>query len=128
MVLPVAGRPTGRVCGPLPRRSGGEGPSGAPGGAVHRRRPGRGGRVAPAAFGSNTVDGGYRLDISQKYPWCGKLALRGANARAEAGAARSEVEDTRLELVETARSAFYDYYLVGRALAVNEEGIRLLEE
>jgi len=38
------------------------------------------------------------------------------------------VEDMRLQLVESARHAFYDYYLVGRALAENEEGLRLLKE
>jgi outer membrane protein TolC len=84
--------------------------------------------TAPGAWGSNTVEGGYRLDLAQKYPWPGKLALRGASARAEAGAAGQEVEDTRLQLVESAMDSFYDYYLVGRALAVNDEGLRLLRE
>src|SRR5437588_11964066 len=48
-----------------------------------------GAQVAPGAFGSNTVEGGYRLEISQKFPWCGKLALRGQSALAEASAART---------------------------------------
>jgi outer membrane protein TolC len=87
-----------------------------------------GAQVAPGAFGSNTVEGGYRLEISQKYLWCGKLALRGANALAEASAAGNTVEDTRLQLVEAARMAFYDYYLVARALEVNEEGLKLLHQ
>ncbi len=85
-------------------------------------------QVAPGAFGSNTVDGGYRFDISQKYPWCGKLALRGEAALAEAAAAASGVDDTRLQLVEAAKDAFYDYYLVARALEVNAENLRLLRE
>jgi outer membrane protein TolC len=84
--------------------------------------------LAPASIGSNQVDFGYRLEISQKYPWCGKLGLRGANAQAEASAAGHDVEDTRLQLVESARNAFFDYYLVERALAVNEEALRLLKE
>jgi outer membrane protein TolC len=84
--------------------------------------------TAPGAWGSNTVDGGYRLDIAQRYPWPGKLGLRGANAAAEANAAGQDVDDTRLQLVESAKSAFYDYYLVGRAITVNEEGLRLLRE
>jgi outer membrane protein TolC len=69
----------------------------------------------------------YRLELSQKYPWPGKLALRGQNAQAEAQAAGNEVEDTRLQLIESATDAFYDYYLVERALEVNAEGLRLLE-
>jgi outer membrane protein TolC len=83
---------------------------------------------APGAFGSNTVEGGYRLEVSQKFPWCGKLALRGANAQAQASAAGHSVEDMRLVLVEAAKGAFYDYYLVDRALAVNAENLKLLRE
>jgi outer membrane protein TolC len=85
-------------------------------------------QAAPGAFGSNTVDGGYRLEVSQKIPWCGKLALRGENALAEASAAGNSVEDMRLQLVESARLAFADYFLVLRALEVNEEGLKLLRE
>ncbi len=84
--------------------------------------------LGPGSFGSNKVDFAYRLEISQKYPFPGKLDLRGVRAAAEASAAGHEVEDTRLQLIETAQDAFYEYYLVGRALAVNEEALRLLNE
>jgi outer membrane protein TolC len=84
--------------------------------------------VAPASIGSNSVEFGYRVEVSQKYPWPGKLALRGAGAQAEADAARHDVDDMRLQLVESAKGAFYDYYLVGRALAVNDEALRRLRE
>ncbi len=84
--------------------------------------------TAPGAWGSNQVEGGYRLDVSQKFPWPGKLPLRGANAAAEASAAGRQVDDTRLQLTEAARMAFYDYYLAARAAEVNEEGLRLLRE
>ena len=83
-------------------------------------------KTAPGAWGSNQVNGGYMLDIAQKYPWPGKLALRGNNAQAEANAAGRDVDDIRLQLIESARNAFYEYYLVGRALAVNDEALRLL--
>jgi outer membrane protein, heavy metal efflux system len=85
-------------------------------------------QLAPGAWGSRDLDGGVRVEISQRCPWPGKLALRGENARAEAMAAREEVEDARLDLVERARAAFAEYYLAARALEVNEEGLRLLEE
>jgi outer membrane protein TolC len=87
-----------------------------------------GAQVAPGAFGSNEVEGGYRLEISQKLPWCGKLALRGQNALAEASAAHNSVDDMALQLIESGKTAFYDYYLVARALEVNEENLRLLQE
>lgn len=84
--------------------------------------------TAPGAWGSNEVEGGYRLEVGQKFPWPGKLPLRGASASADAAAAAQEVEDMRLQLVESAKNAFYDYYLVSRAIVVNEEGLQLLRD
>jgi outer membrane protein TolC len=82
----------------------------------------------PATIGSNRADFAYVIDVSQRYPWPGKLPLRGQNAQAEARAAGWEVADTRLQLILSARDAYYSYYLVHRALEVNEEGLRLLQE
>jgi outer membrane protein TolC len=82
--------------------------------------------LGPGTYGSNTVEGAYRIEIAQKYPFPGKRRLRGENALAEARAAGNEVDDLRLQLIEAASSAFYDYYLVARALEVNAEGLRLL--
>jgi outer membrane protein, heavy metal efflux system len=85
--------------------------------------------LAPDAIG-HLGDGnlGYTLELSQKYPWPGKLRLRGENALAEASAAGNEVDNVRLQLVESAKDAFYEYYLVYRALDVNEESLRLLRD
>jgi outer membrane protein TolC len=85
-----------------------------------------GATFAPASIGSDNVEFGYRLEVSQRLPFPGKLGLRGQSALAEASAAGREVEDTRLQLVESARNGFYEYFLVVRALAVNEENLRLL--
>jgi outer membrane protein TolC len=54
--------------------------------------------------------------------------LRGENAQSEARAAGDDVEVTRLQLIESTRAAFYDYYLAERALHVNREGLGLLQE
>lgn len=85
-------------------------------------------QLAPGAWFSRELDGGVRLEVSQKYPWCGKLELRGENALAQAHAAAYDVADAQLQLVESARRAFYDYYLVDRALTVNRENLRLLRD
>jgi outer membrane protein TolC len=87
------------------------------------------GTIGPGTIGPDDpgINFAYRMEISQKYPWPGKLRLRGQNALAEAGAAGNEVDDMRLQLIESARAAFYDYYLVARALEVNEQNLRLLE-
>src|SRR5262249_37050477 len=41
--------------------------------------------------------------------------------------ASHDVDDMRLQLIESAKSAFYDYYLVSRGLVVNKEGLDLLK-
>ncbi len=85
--------------------------------------------VGPDTFSPDDagVHFAWRLEVAQKYPWPGKLKLRGESALAEARAAGNEFADMRLQLVESARTAFSDYYLVGRALEVNAESLRLLE-
>jgi outer membrane protein TolC len=83
--------------------------------------------AAPASIGSNDVEFGYRVEVMQKLPFPGKLRLRGQNAAAEADAAGRDVEDARLQLVESARNAFYEYFWVFRALAVNDENLELLK-
>lgn len=82
----------------------------------------------PSSIGSRNVEFAYRLEASQRLPYPGKRALRGQNALAEARAASSDVEDTRLQLVESARMAFFDYFLVERALEVNRQNLELLQE
>src|SRR5262249_14615290 len=83
------------------------------------------GTISPDDQGVEVADD---LEIDEKRPFPGKLKLRGENALAEASAAERDVADMRLQLVESARTAFYDYYLVDRALAVNEESLRLLRD
>ena len=70
--------------------------------------------LAPASLGSNTVEGAYTLELSQKFPWCGKRAARGRSAKGEANSAFADAQETRLRLIETAEKAFFDYYLVAR--------------
>jgi outer membrane protein TolC len=83
------------------------------------------GTIAPDDRG---VEFAYRLEISQKLPYPGKLRLQGENALASASAAGRDVDDMRLQLVESAQTAFYDYYLVDRALEVNDDSLRLLRD
>jgi outer membrane protein TolC len=73
------------------------------------------------------VEFASRLEISQKYPWPGKRQLRGQNAIAASNAAANDVDDMRLQLVESAQNAFYDYFLAERALEVNQESLDLLK-
>jgi outer membrane protein, heavy metal efflux system len=86
------------------------------------------GMMAPDAFDSAEVDNGYALQASQKIPWCGKRAARGRQARAEAGAAYHEWQDSRVRLDEVTRTAFYEYYLTHRQLELNNENLRVLSQ
>jgi len=87
-----------------------------------------GATIGPETFAPDDkgVEFAYRLEISQKYPWPGKRQLRGQNATMSAQAAADDVDDIRLQLVESARNAFYDYYLAERALEVNQQSLDLL--
>jgi outer membrane protein TolC len=82
------------------------------------------GTIAPDDPGVNFA---YRLEVSQKIPFPGKRRLRGQNALAEASAAGHDVDDMRLQLVESARDAFYEYYLAERGLEVNGRTLDFLE-
>lgn len=84
--------------------------------------------VAPASLGSNKVNDSARFEISQKFPFPGKRGLRGEAAQAQTVAAGYDLEDTKLQLIESTKTAYADYYLAERALEVNTEGLKLLEE
>jgi outer membrane protein TolC len=84
--------------------------------------------LGPATYGSSTVQEAYRVEISQKYPYCGKRRLRGENAQAEARAAGNDIDDMRLRLAEAAKVGLYDYYFVARALDINADSLDLLRQ
>jgi outer membrane protein TolC len=87
-----------------------------------------GGFVGPASIGSRDVDFAYRVEVSQAFPFPGKLALRGESARNEAAAAVADLDNARLVLAESTRGAFADYFLAARSAEVNAEGLKLLGE
>lgn len=84
--------------------------------------------LAPASIGSGSVDFGQDIAASQSIPWPGKLLLRGEMARSEASAALETLEDARRLLANTARAAFYDWFLVHRSLEINAANYQLLED
>ncbi|MBI3464161.1 MAG: TolC family protein [Planctomycetes bacterium] len=84
--------------------------------------------LGPGSWGSDEVNSAYTLEASQKLPWPGKRQLRGDVALAEASAARFDIGDTRLRLVEAAKLSFFDYYLVERELEVNDRNTQIVQE
>lgn len=81
--------------------------------------------VGPKGVGTDD-GGGWMVQASQRYPWPGKRQLRGAAAQSEADVMRGDIGDTRLRLAESARMAFYDYYLAQRLAEVNAATRKLL--
>jgi outer membrane protein TolC len=84
--------------------------------------------IAPRSFGSSSVDDAYKIDLSQKLPFPGKLALRGQAALAEAEAAQRDFEAVRLRLATIASLLYDDYYFLARSVEINAEHIALLED
>jgi outer membrane protein, heavy metal efflux system len=89
--------------------------------------------LAPASLNSGIASipgnsAGYAVGGAQKLPWFGKRELRGNAALADSRAARWDVEDARLSLIEAAGIAYYDYYLVRQDLALNEQNTAKLRE
>jgi outer membrane protein, heavy metal efflux system len=84
--------------------------------------------MAPASFGSNQVESAYILSASQKLPWFGKRDARGRQAQAEASAAFQDSQDTRLQVAQVTRLAFYDYYLVERENELNAQNESVMRE
>ena len=83
---------------------------------------------APLSIGSEEVSFGQEVEVSQALPFPGKRRVRAAAAEAEAGAAWEEYRAARLELATAAALLFADYYLVDRAMEINTEHLRLLDE
>lgn len=70
---------------------------------------------------------GQSVELSQKLPWPGKLALAGEVALAEAEAAKIELDAVRLQLALAASLLFDRYYLVARSRELNDDHRELLE-
>lgn len=84
--------------------------------------------TAPFSAGSPNTDYAARIEIGQKFLYPGKRGLKGTAALAEAGAATRDVEDVRLQLVESAKAALADYFAAEKGRGVAEENLRLLAE
>ncbi len=65
--------------------------------------------------------------LSQVFPWFGKLELRADAAAAAAKAQRQQFEVKKLAVFYEVKDAYYEYYFLGRAIAVVQENVDLVE-
>jgi outer membrane protein TolC len=82
--------------------------------------------LAPLSIGDDDARFGQIISFGQRLPYPGKRSLRGEIATAEAEASRFDFEEVRLLLATRASQIFDDYYLVHRAIEINDEHIDLL--
>jgi outer membrane protein TolC len=68
----------------------------------------------------------HKFRIAQMFPWFGKLELRGNAAGEEAEAARQRYEAQKVRLFYEVKEAYYEYYYLGRAIAVVRDQLRFV--
>ena len=84
--------------------------------------------AAPETRNINGRDFGQKIQLSQKLPWPGKLALREDSARYEAVASAENIAVLRLQLTETASKIYADCYYIHEALRINKVNQSLWQE
>jgi len=67
------------------------------------------------------------LGVEQTIPWPGKLITGTQMAQQEAAAEFQRFQAERVKLFGEVKQAYYEYYYLGRAIAVTEENCRLME-
>src|SRR5262245_31820071 len=82
--------------------------------------------LAPLSVGSNAPFG-QEIEVRQALPYPGKRQARAAMAEAEAGAAFQDYREALLELTTQAATLAGHWYLVHRALEINEQHLGLLD-
>jgi len=84
--------------------------------------------LAPATVASGSTSFGQKIEVSQHFPWPGKLRLRGEAALGRVEVAGDDFEDARQHLLQSVAHTFYAYQFVHRALAINRAKQELLVE
>jgi outer membrane protein TolC len=84
--------------------------------------------VAPLSIGSGDAGFGQELRVEQPLPFPGRRSLRRSQTEAEADAVLSDYHAAVVELSAMAALLFEDYRLVQRAIEINKEHLRLLQD
>ena len=84
--------------------------------------------LAPGTIGSDESVYGQKIELVQRFPWPGKLGLRGEVALGDAEAMGDELESARQHLKHAITEAFYAFWLVDRAIEINHTNQELLAE
>ncbi len=71
---------------------------------------------------------GKQIAVMQMFPFPGKLSLSTDMAEFEAAAVQQQKQETRNQIVQTVRRAYYDLYAVDRALETVQKNKELMEQ
>lgn len=64
------------------------------------------------------------LIVTQQFPWCGKLRLRGEAAKLDTKIALTQLAETQLKVIEAVKLAYYDIHFNKRALSIIDNSER----
>jgi cobalt-zinc-cadmium efflux system outer membrane protein len=67
------------------------------------------------------------VELSQTFPWFGKLELAGEAASRAALVERAHYESARRQLIWGVKQAYYEFYYLARSVAITEENVQLLK-
>ncbi len=68
-----------------------------------------------------------RMGLMQKFPWFGKLKLKGRKVIERALALQENFERTKLELFYKVKKLYYDYYYISKSIEIINQNTILLE-
>ena len=68
------------------------------------------------------------LSVSQKFPWLGKLRVRGEIAEQETKIALTQLAEAQLKVIEDVHLAYYEIYYNQQAISITEESEELLQQ
>jgi len=67
------------------------------------------------------------FEITQAFPWFGKLVLKGDMAVQDANAIKAEYEALKLKIFYQVKNAYYEYAYLGGAITIAKENVGLLK-
>jgi outer membrane protein, heavy metal efflux system len=68
----------------------------------------------------------HKIDLSQTFPWFGKIELLGEIALHDANVRRQNYETLKQILFYKVKNAYYEYYHLSRTLAITDENMKLM--
>lgn len=84
--------------------------------------------IYPSTIVSSNSDFSYKVGLAQRFPYPGKLALKGKIALKEAEAELGDFRSARLELILSVKSSYLALFYIYRAIEINGEERRILDE